>query len=61
MIHARTLTAAEIKQGRTPKLQDYMPKIKRSKQTWQEQLTLVEMLNAAFGGEDLRKHVKRNR
>lgn len=25
------------------------------KQTWQEQLAIVEALNAAFGGKDLRK------
>jgi competence CoiA-like predicted nuclease len=56
MIHARTLGRRE----RKPQLEDYMPKIKRRPQTWQEQLTLVEMLNAGFGGEDLRR-VKRNR
>lgn len=58
MIHARTLTNKEVRQGKTPKLEDYMPKIKRRPQTWQEQLTFVEMLNAAFGGEDLRKDGK---
>lgn len=26
------------------------------KQTWQEQLAIVEMLNIAFGGKDLRQH-----
>jgi len=27
------------------------------KQTWQEQLAIVEMLNIAFGGKDLRQNV----
>jgi hypothetical protein len=33
---------------------DFMPRFDRPVQTWQEQLKLVEMLNAAFGGKDLR-------
>lgn len=37
---------------------DFMPKFDRTEkeaQPWEEQLALVEMLNAAFGGEDKRK------
>ena len=45
------------KNKRAYKIQDFIPKFKRPKkrrQTWQQQLTMVEMLNAAFGGRDLR-------
>lgn len=37
---------------------DFMPKVNQRPQkvqSWQEQLKIVEMLNAAFGGRDLRK------
>ena len=37
---------------------DFIPKFDKAEkeaQPWQEQLALVEMLNAAFGGEDKRK------
>lgn len=36
---------------------EFMPDFERGlqRQTWEEQLALVEMLNAAFGGRDLRK------
>lgn len=37
--------------------EDFMPKFGRRKKrsSWQTQLQTVEMLNAAFGGRDLRK------
>lgn len=34
---------------------DFFPDYKPRRQDWQEQLQVVEMLNAAFGGRDLRK------
>ena len=35
---------------------DFMPeKAKKKEQDWQQQKAVVEMLNAAFGGKDLRK------
>lgn len=36
---------------------EFMPRFERKKerQTWQEQLQIVEMFNVAFGGEDLRE------
>lgn len=36
----------------------FMPRFERQergRQTWQEQLQIVEMFNIAFGGEDLRE------
>jgi uncharacterized protein YbaP (TraB family) len=41
------------------KLEEFLPdfdgeKPKKKQQTWQEQLAVVEALNAAFGGKDLR-------
>lgn len=37
--------------------EDFMPKFerKRKRSSWQAQLQMVEMLNAAFGGRDMRK------
>lgn len=34
---------------------DFFPDYAPRRQTWQEQLAIVEALNAAFGGRDLRK------
>jgi hypothetical protein len=34
---------------------DFFPPYVRKAQGWQEQLAIVEMLNAAFGGDDLRQ------
>lgn len=36
--------------------EDFMPDFgrERPEQTWQQQLGIVQMLNAAFGGQDLR-------
>lgn len=45
------------KRTRRPKLSEFLPVFWRKKtQTWEEQLSMVEMLNAAFGGEDRRAH-----
>lgn len=33
---------------------DFFPEFNPGRQNWQEQLEIVEMLNAAFGGRDLR-------
>jgi len=42
--------------GKAFKPEDFMPEIvKKEEQTWQQQKAVVEMLNAAFGGKDLRK------
>lgn len=34
---------------------DFFPDYQPKRQSWQEQLMIVEALNAAFGGRDLRK------
>lgn len=51
--------ARDEKRRRDPyEVDDFMPKfdrVEKEAQPWQEQLALVEMLNAAFGGEDKRK------
>ena len=43
--------------------QDFMPHQRRKKsglqKTWQQQLRVVEMLNVAFGGKDLRDKTRR--
>lgn len=33
---------------------DFMPRFRQRQQSWQEQLRMVEQLNAKFGGRDLR-------
>lgn len=47
------------KKRRKPfKPEDFLPKFDRSQrepQSWQEQLKIVELLNVAFGGRDLRQ------
>ena len=43
------------KGGKTFTPQDFMPKFDQPKQTWQEQLKVVELLNVAFKGEDRRE------
>jgi len=50
-------TVANANRGRgtkraTPK--DFIPEWDRRPQTWQEQLAIVEQLNAMFGGTDTR-------
>ena len=48
----------EKRRARPYEVDDFMPKFDqgaKEAQPWQEQLALVEMLNAAFGGEDKRK------
>ncbi len=52
-------TIANVNRGkgkRAKKPQDFMPKFekKQEEQTWQQQLHIVEMLNAAYGGVDKR-------
>ncbi len=44
----------DAKKRRKPyKPQDFMPKVEEKKeQTWQDQLQIVRMLNAAFGGKE---------
>lgn len=37
---------------------DFMPQFDRPEQDWQQQLSIAEMLNAAFGGEDMRGHTR---
>lgn len=35
--------------------EDFMPREKEKKQqNWKDQLTIIEMINAAFGGKDMR-------
>jgi hypothetical protein len=52
-------TARDPKRHRRPfQASDFMPKFERKereRQTWEEQLRIVEMFNVAFGGEDLRE------
>lgn len=52
-------TARDPKRRRRPfQPSDFMPKFERKvkkRQTWEEQLRIVEMFNVAFGGEDLRE------
>jgi hypothetical protein len=55
-IVAATIANVNRKKGKAPyKVRDFMPVFERRRQTWQEQLRVVEMLNMAFGGRDLRK------
>jgi hypothetical protein len=43
------------KRRRAFQVQEFMPRFERKpKQTWEEQLALVEMFNVALGGRDLR-------
>jgi hypothetical protein len=44
------------KRKRSPyKPEDFVPRFEQGEQTQQSQLTLVEMMNKAFGGKDLRQ------
>ena len=50
-------TARDPKKRRRPfQPREFMPRFERQQrtQTWQEQLHIVEMMNVAFGGRDLR-------
>jgi len=50
-------TARDPKKRRRPfQPREFMPRFERPRrqQTWQEQLHIVEMMNVAFGGRDLR-------
>lgn len=42
------------KRGRPYKPREFMPSFEQKRQTWEEQLAIVEVLNEALGGEDLR-------
>lgn len=56
-IVAATVANANRRKGkRAFKPADFMPRFKQQAepQSWEDQLRLVEMLNAAFGGVDLR-------
>ncbi len=47
------MSAALQRAKRMPPLKDLIKEPKKTKrQTWEEQLTFVKMLNAAFGGKD---------
>lgn len=56
---AAAATNVHLKKGAKPvQPSDFFPpfeKRHKTTQTWQEQLQIVEMLNIAFGGKDLRK------
>ena len=47
--------SAETVRGGRVKMGEIIAQAEKEAQPWQEQLALVEMLNAAFGGEDKRK------
>lgn len=55
---AAQIINVNLKKGKKPlQSTDFFPSFAKrfnSVQTWQEQLTIVEMLNQAFGGKDLR-------
>jgi len=53
---AATMANTSRRKGRRPyKPADFMPRFgPREDQGWEEQLSLVERLNAAFGGVDMR-------
>ena len=56
MICAVIANAHRVKGQKIFKAEDFMPvKAKKEEQTWQQQKAVVEMLNAAFSGKDLRK------
>lgn len=42
------------KRGKVYKPKDFMPRT-RQRKTWKQMLRMVELLNAAFGGKDMRK------
>lgn len=54
-IIASTIANVNTPKGKTYNPEDFMPKEKENKkQSWKEQLTIIETLNAAFGGSDVR-------
>ncbi|WUI00202.1 DUF4035 domain-containing protein [Spirillospora sp. NBC_00431] len=58
IVAATVANANRGKKGRRFHLRDFIPKWdRRARQSWQQQLAVVEQLNAAFGGADLRKGV----
>lgn len=54
IISSTIANANRSKNSRVYKPVDFIPKFDKPKQTWQEQLQIVEMLNIAFKGEDRR-------
>lgn len=49
-------TARDTKRRRRPyRPKDFMPQFDRMQQTWEQQLAVVEMMNRALGGKDLRR------
>lgn len=56
-IIASTIANVNRPKGKKPfKPGDFIPKFFKRTQTWTEQLKIVEALNAALGGDDLRKN-----
>ena len=59
-LRAAIVAATVANTARDPKKQrafvpsDFMPDFEREPQSWEQQLQIVEMLNVAFGGRDLR-------
>lgn len=53
-IIASTIANVHRGKGRALKAKDFMPKFEREEKSWQHQLQIVEALNTAFGGLDLR-------
>lgn len=49
-------TIANVNRGKHKpfKPTDFMPKFEQHKQTWKQQLQIVEVLNSIYGGKDLR-------
>ncbi len=45
------------KGGKAYKPSDFIPKFEEKRQTWQEQLRAVEILNKVFKGEDRREKI----
>lgn len=58
IVAATVANSSRGKKGRRFAPRDFIPRWDRkARQSWQDQLSIVEQLNAAFGGRDLRKGV----
>ena len=60
-LRAGVVAATVANVNRDKKQKPYKPEQfllfrEKPKQTWEDQLRMVEMLNIAYGGKDLRKH-----
>ena len=54
---ASTIANVNREKKRKPyKPEDFLLFREKPRQSWEDQLRIVEMLNAAYGGQDLRKH-----